>query len=146
MRRFILPVAAILLTAACGSSDPGTSTVNEPARTSTGSSRSAAAPEHGASPAAKPKPSPTSSEKECPAVGDVIVWMKVKGIPDSAQLLGGNGYPNCQSTFDMVRSTSPNVPGACTEAAWVSDNPGYDADATPAKRPKHVQVAVGPAC
>ncbi len=46
----------------------------------------------------------------------------------------------------MVQRTSPNVPGACTEAAWASDNPGYNADATPAKRLKKVQVAVGPAC
>ncbi|MFI6662511.1 hypothetical protein ACIBL8_44200 [Streptomyces sp. NPDC050523] len=79
-------------------------------------------------------------------MGDVILWMKVPGIPDSAQVLGGNGYPNCESTFDTVRRTSPKVPGACTEAAWASDNPGYNADATPAKRLKKVQVSVGPAC
>ncbi|MGW1808242.1 hypothetical protein [Streptomyces sp. NPDC002078] len=79
-------------------------------------------------------------------MGDVILWMRVRGVPDQAQRLGGNGYPNCQSTFDMVRQTSPTVPGACTEAAWASDNPGYNADATPAKRLKNVQVSVGPAC
>lgn len=145
MRRFLVPIAAVLLTAACGSSDPGTTTAKEPAGTPTTSSHSAVAPVRSASPTVKPKASP-SPKKECPTVGDVIVWMKVKGVPDSAQMLGGNGYPNCQSTFEMVRKTSPNVPGACTEAAWASDNPGYDADATPAKRPKHVQVAVGPAC
>ncbi|MEU0253299.1 hypothetical protein ABZ299_12485 [Streptomyces sp. NPDC006184] len=78
-------------------------------------------------------------------MGDVFVWMRVAGVPDSAQRLGSSGYP-CESTLDTVRRTSPTVDGACTEAAWASDNPGYDADATPAKRLKNVQVSVGPAC
>ncbi|MEU8688831.1 hypothetical protein [Streptomyces sp. NPDC048665] len=149
MRRFILPIAAILLTAACGSGGTvhaAPASKAAPARTPVKTHDSATTPAHSTSPAAKAKPSPSSSAKECPTVGDVIMWMRVSGIPDSAQVLGGNGYPNCESTFDMVQRTSPNVPGACTEAAWASDNPGYNADATPAKRLKKVQVSVGPAC
>lgn len=151
MRRFIVPIAAVLLTAACSSGTPKPTLtahdpIGKPAKSSPSSSHSAAAPTHTARTAAKPKPSPSKSAKECPAVGDVIVWMKVPGVPDSAQVLGGNGYPNCESTFTTIQRTSPNVAGACTEAAWASDNPGYDADATPAKRLKKVQVAVGPAC
>ncbi|WP_159039637.1 hypothetical protein [Streptomyces sp. TP-A0356] len=148
MRRFILPIAAILLTAACGpgamnaTPSPAHASSQQPAE----SSHSAAVNTPSASHSAKSNPSRSASPKECPSVGDVILWMKVPGVPDSAQVLGGNGYPNCESTFDMVQRTSPNVPGACTEAAWASDNPGYNADATPAKRLKKVQVAVGPAC
>lgn len=94
--------------------------------------------------AAAPKaaPSPTG----CDPGPDVIVWYRVPTLQDEAQLLGSRGYPNCSSTFDMIQSTSPTDPGECTEAAWASDNPGYDADATPAKRLKKVQVSVGPAC
>ncbi|MFF0127320.1 hypothetical protein ACFYTG_16560 [Streptomyces mirabilis] len=149
MRRIILPIAAILLTAACGSGNTvhaAPASKAAPARTPVKSHSSAATPTHSAPRAAKPKPSPSTSPKECPSVGDVILWMKVPGVPDSAQVLGGNGYPNCESTFQTVQRTSPNVPGACTEAAWASDNPGYNVDATPAKRLKKVQVAVGPAC
>ncbi|WP_327401995.1 hypothetical protein OG194_18845 [Streptomyces sp. NBC_01288] len=145
MRRFILPIAAILLTAACSSGTPRPAvTADDPVGTPKPIKHAAATPTHSATPAAKAKPSP--SAKECPAVGDVVLWMKVPGVPDSAQVLGGNGYPNCESTFQTVQRTSPTVPGACTEAAWASDNPGYNADATPAKRLKKVQVSVGPAC
>lgn len=63
-----------------------------------------------------------------------------------AEVLGSYVVATCQTTFDMVKTTSPTEAGACTEAAWASDNPGYNADADPAKRPKDVQVAIGPAC
>jgi hypothetical protein len=93
---------------------------------------------------AKPKPKPKATD--CGPGRDVYVWMKVDGVEPQAQELGD--YSNCgrQSTFDMIRTTSPTDPGACTEAAWASDNPGYNADADPAKRLKHVQVSIGPAC
>lgn len=149
VRRYVLPIAAVLLTAACSSGTPKpTVTAHDPMGKPKGSHSTA--PRAGSTPrkvkvapsrTAKPKPS-----KDCPAVGDVFVWMKVPGVPDTAQALGGNGYPNCESTFTTIQRTSPNVPGACTEAAWASDNPGYDVDATPAKRLKKVQVSVGPAC
>lgn len=150
MRRIVLLVPAILLTAACSSGTPTPTLtahdpVGKPAKATATSSHSAT-PTQKAQSAAKPKPSSSKSPKECPAVGDVFVWMKVPGVPDTAQALGGNGYPNCESTFTTIQRTSPNVPGACTEAAWASDNPGYDVDATPAKRLKKVQVSVGPAC
>lgn len=67
-------------------------------------------------------------------------------MPDTAQELGD--YTSCgqEPTFDFIRKTSPTTDGTCTEAAWVSDNPGYNPDAEPAKRLKGVKVAVGPAC
>ncbi|MGW4047340.1 hypothetical protein [Streptomyces sp. NPDC004721] len=52
----------------------------------------------------------------------------------------------CENTFQLLQHTSPTEAGDCTEAAWASDNPGYDADAIPAARLKKVQVAIGPAC
>ncbi|MET8102417.1 AAA family ATPase [Streptomyces sp. NPDC005236] len=142
------PIAAVLLTAACGSG--AVNDTSAPTRTAsklpTNHRASAAAPARSSSPAAKAKTTPSASAKACPTVGDVIVWMRVASIPDSAQLPGGNGYPHCESTIATVQQTSPNVAGSCTEAAWASDNPGYDADTTPARRLKEMQVSVGPAC
>lgn len=126
MRRFILPISAILLTAACGSS-----------------STPAAAPAKSPTSATRSEPSPT---KDCGQLRDVDVWMKVPGLPDSAQVLGSYGGADCGSTFEMLESTSPTEAGYCTKAAYASDNPGYDADKSPAAPLKKVQLSVGPAC
>lgn len=72
--------------------------------------------------------------------------MKTPGVTDSAQTLGNYNLATCESTFKYLQETSPTGAGNCTEAAWASDNPGYNADADPAPRPKKVQVAIGPAC
>ncbi|MEU8591330.1 hypothetical protein AB0C59_30700 [Streptomyces sp. NPDC048664] len=146
MRRFILPVAAIALTAACTSGNtthaaPASS--GAPTRTLVESHSSTAepGPVHRT---AKPKSSTT--DDPCLPTRDVILWMKVPGIPDSAQVVGEYDLTHCEPTFQNITHTSPTEPGYCTEAAWASDNPGYDADARPAKHLKKVQVTVGPAC
>ncbi|MFJ8349739.1 hypothetical protein ACIQ9J_25925 [Streptomyces sp. NPDC094153] len=136
MRRFVLPISAVLLTAACGSS--AGPAVSRPAARS---HRPAAS--HATSHPNAPAP---SSTENCGPVRDIDVWMKVPGLPDSAQVLGSHGPGGCESTFEMLRMTSPTQAGYCTKAAYASDNPGYDADATPAARLKKVQMAVGPAC
>lgn len=93
----------------------------------------------------KPKPN-TKATKDCTPSRDVYVWMRVPGVPDSAQELGDYSACGQQPTFDMIRDTSPTTEGTCTESAWVSDNPGYNPDAEPAERLKKVQVSIGPAC
>ncbi|MER7182930.1 hypothetical protein ABT404_26250 [Streptomyces hyaluromycini] len=153
MRRTVLSIAAILLlTAACKS---GTTTHNaaahSPTPKATQSSHTAAAPSHSASPAAKSKakPKPSHTTKGCSHTSptrDVLVWYKTPGLPNSAQVLGNYDLVLCETTFQSLTHTSPTGAGYCTEAAYASDNPGYDAEATPAKRLKKVQVAVGPAC
>ncbi|MFE3522235.1 hypothetical protein ACFXOD_11675 [Streptomyces sp. NPDC059161] len=137
MRRFILPIAAILLTAACAGSKP------QPIPAFP-ASRSPAASSSGAAGVAKAKPS--ASSKECPPTRDIIVWVKVPDVPASAQELGNYNAATCESTFTWLEQTSPKEAGDCLEAAWASDNPGYNVDAEPAPRLKKVQVAVGPAC
>lgn len=101
-----------------------------------------------ATPTTKPpaKPAPKKTSKGCGKNRDVDVWYKAPGLPDSAQVLGSYNAATCQSTFQMLKSTSPTGAGYCTEAAWASDNPGYNADAEPAKRLKDVQVSVGAGC
>ncbi|MCF1510104.1 hypothetical protein [Streptomyces glomeratus] len=149
MRRFILPIAAILLTTACGGSGGHSASASahaSPRSAAKKSSHVAAAPTKSASNAAKQKPKPSRSSKTCEPTRDVIVWYKTPELPDSAQVLGNYYVATCETTFQSLTHTSPTGAGYCTEAAWASDNPGYNADATPAKRLKKVQVAVGPAC
>ncbi|MFD8722369.1 hypothetical protein ACFV2H_31435 [Streptomyces sp. NPDC059629] len=108
------------------------------------SKHTAAAPTYTASHAAKPKPS--SSTKDCPPTRDIIVWVKAPGAPAYAQELGNYNLETCESTFKWLQRTSPTDAGNCTEAAWASDNRGYNVDADPAPRLKKVQMFVGPAC
>ncbi|MFF7192659.1 hypothetical protein ACFZAM_02935 [Streptomyces sp. NPDC008079] len=131
------PTVAAPVTPAATETTAATATTTRPAPKATAPAVTASA-----KPKARVKPTQTG----CGPIRDVIIWMKVPGIPDSAQVVGNWNQATCKDTFDTLPDESPIGPGFCTEAAWVSDNPGYDADATPAKRPKKVQAAVGPAC
>ncbi|WP_405671443.1 hypothetical protein [Streptomyces sp. NBC_01530] len=150
MRRYILPIAAVLLTAACGGSGGHTTSASSHASRQPAAKRSHATtvPRKSASSAAKPKPKPSHSSKGCnlSPTRDVILWYKTPGLPNSAQVVGNYDLMRCETTFKSLPSSSPTQAGYCTEAAWASDNPGYNADATPAKSLKKVQVSVGPAC
>ncbi|MEU9077857.1 hypothetical protein [Kitasatospora sp. NPDC048538] len=68
------------------------------------------------------------------------------GLPPSSELLGAYAIATCEPTFENLERTAPKEPGYCTQAAWASDNPGYDTDVTPAPPLKKVQVFFGPAC
>ncbi|WP_159047610.1 hypothetical protein [Streptomyces sp. WM6378] len=143
MRRTVLPIAVILLAAACsgGPSKP-TGTVHDPGGPApTSSATVPAGSAHGGG-----KLKPSASAGHCPPTRDIIVWTKAPGVPDLAQELGNFNALTCESTFKWLQHTSPTGDGYCTEAAWASDNQGYNTDAEPAKRLKKVQVAIGPAC
>ena len=144
MRRFILPIAAVLLTAACSSGTPRpTLTAHDPGGPAT-PSHSAEAPASSAQAAAKPKPS--VSAKNCPQADDILVWTKVPDVPAMAQFLGAYNAATCEPTMEWLKHASPTQDGDCTEAALSKDNPGYNTDAEPAARLKKVQVAIGPSC
>lgn len=104
---------------------------------------------HAASPAAQPAtsaPAPDAPTCALAKAPDVYVRYVVPGIPSDAQELGGVDEVNCQSTLDYIRKTSPTGPGYCTQVALVSDNPGYNAEVSPAKPLKKVIEAVGAGC
>lgn len=107
----------------------------------------ASAPPHASSPAphtsATPAPDPTCT---LPDTQDLLVRYTVPGLPDSAQVLGEVDLGNCTPTLDCLARTSPRGDGYCTEVAWASDNPGYNADATPAPPLKKVIEAIGGGC
>lgn len=77
---------------------------------------------------------------------DMIVWYKVPGLPDSAQVLGGWSPGTCKLSVDQIMQGSSMGPDYCTVIARASDNPGYNADAIPAKPLKHVIEEVGAGC
>jgi hypothetical protein len=127
-----IATAALLALAGCSSNTiPTSSATTQPATSATATT-----------PQATPSPKPTS----CPPTRDVIVWMRIPGSPNAAELHGNYFQRTCQTTFEWVKETSGTDTGDCTEAAWASDNPGYNVDATPAPRLKKVQVSVGPGC
>jgi hypothetical protein len=136
------PVAVVSATTS-QSAKPRPSSVTTPAKAK-------AAPK--AKPRAVPTPKPKATKAQpspqpsCSETRDLIVWYVVPTLPDSAQELGNYNLATCETTLQELQDASPTGPGYCTEAAWVSDNPGYDADATPAKEPKDVVLSVGPAC
>lgn len=137
MRRIVVLAVAIALGAAGCSS---------------GTSKPAAAPPTSVASTATPPAAQTISNSPAPAEtcatplpdrGDVIEWQREPGVPDSANELGGTDPEHCNWTFDTLKTSSPTGSGYCTEAAWASDNPGYDPNATPAPRLKKVQVVIG---
>lgn len=77
---------------------------------------------------------------------DVIVRTVAPGLPAAAQVIGDVDLAQCRPTMDTLPAESPHEAGYCTQAAYADDNPGYNADATPARRLKKVVVSVGPAC
>lgn len=141
MRRIaLLAVVVGLGLAACSSSasKPAAAPVSQPP--STTASAQAVAPTQASSTA---EAASTSSTCNLPDRGDIIEWQKAPGVADSAIELGGTDPAHCVLTFDSLKTSSPTGAGYCTQAAWASDNVGYDPDATPAPRLKKIQVSIG---
>lgn len=152
----IATTAAVLALAACSSSTKTTASGDQATNPTVGmstvkvittspapaASRPAATKAGKASKSATPSDNPTP----CGPNRDIVVRYKVPGLEDSAQILGSWEIGTCKSTFDSLQQTAPKDAGYCTWAAYGSDNPGYNADETPAKPLKKVVLAVGPAC
>ena len=78
-----------------------------------------------------------------PDKGDVIVREIFPNVPIDAMELGGTDPERCVWTMDSLKTSQPAGPGYCSQVAWASDNPGYNADAVPAPPLKKVQVTIG---
>jgi hypothetical protein len=104
----------------------------------------------------KPKGSSINAEADAcdnrqNASGDIYVWMLVPGIQAEAQELGGEwrwdyATNKCLTSVQLTLAAAPTNPGTCTQVGYVADNPGYDPNATPAKRLNVLAGEVGPAC
>jgi hypothetical protein len=85
------------------------------------------------------------------ASGDIYLRMKSPGTATVAQELGGewiwdHSTSKCLTSVQWMIATAPQVPGSCTWVGYVSDNPGYAVNATPAPRLSNVVASSGPSC
>jgi hypothetical protein len=86
-----------------------------------------------------------------PSGGQIYVRMLVPGLATTAQELGGewvwdHTYNKCLSSVPRIITTAPMTAGNCTQVGYVSENPGYDPNITPALPIKNVVAQAGPAC
>lgn len=143
MRCTATAVAAVFALALAGCS----SSVSKPAAAPVPPSRAAGVASTATPPGVPSTSQPAVAVETCatplPDRGDIIEWQREPGLPDSALELGGTDPEHCKLTFDMLQTSSPTGAGYCTQAAWLSDNPNYSVEATPAPPLKKVQVTIG---
>ena len=86
-----------------------------------------------------------------PASRDIYVRIIKPGSSTEAQRLGGQWRwdrltGKCLTAVHFMTATAPRRAGHCTQVGYVTDNPGYDPNATPASALPHIAAQVGPAC
>ena len=86
-----------------------------------------------------------------PASRDIYVRTIKRGRTTEAQRLSGQWRWNhltgkCLTAVRFMTATAPRTAGHCTQVGYVTDNPGYDPNATPASPLPHIAAQVGPAC
>jgi hypothetical protein len=72
------------------------------------------------------------------------------GIQWTAQELGGewlwnSSFDKCLTSVQLIIAAAPLSAGNCTQIGYVTDNPGYDPNATVAAPLTHVATQAGPA-
>jgi hypothetical protein len=86
-----------------------------------------------------------------PLGGQIYVRMVVPGLATTAQELGGEWNwdhvsNQCDDSVAWIIATAPMTAGNCTQVGYVSQNPGYNPNATPARPLRSVAAQAGPAC
>jgi hypothetical protein len=96
-----------------------------------------------------------SAEHACgerpPASRDIYVRIIKPGTSPEARQLGGRWRwdhvtGKCLTAVHFMTATAPRSAGHCTQVGYVTDNPGYDPNATPAPPLPHTAAQAGPAC
>jgi len=96
-----------------------------------------------------------SAERACgerpPASRDIYVRIVKPGKSPEAQRLSGKWRwdritGKCLTAVHFMTATAPRSAGHCTQVGYVTDNPGYRPDATPAPPLPHIAATGGPAC
>ena len=143
----LLAIGAVLLitvTAACasgGRGKPGNQTL----------SAASAAAARAASLANSVKSAKHACAERPPASRDIYVRIIKPGTSPEVRKLGGKWRwdhvtSKCLTAVHFMSATAPRSAGHCTQIGYVTDNPGYDASATPAPRLPHTAAQAGPAC
>jgi hypothetical protein len=86
-----------------------------------------------------------------PAGAELYVRTSEPGTQAIAQEIGGEwGWDyttsQCLDAMDDTIATAGTASGECTQAGYVADNPGYDANAVPAPALSNVADEAGPGC
>lgn len=89
--------------------------------------------------------------KRRPASRDIYVRIIKPGTSPAARKLGGRWRwdhvtGQCLTAVRFMTATAPRSAGHCTQVGYVTDNPGYDPNATPAPFLPHTAAQAGPAC
>ena len=129
--------------------------LSAPAQPTPQTARSSAAPASKTKPMSNPGSKLDAEENACDnrtnASGDIYVWLLVPRTQAVAQELGGewrwdSETNKCLPSVQLMLAATPTNPGTCTQVGYVADNPGYDVNATPARRLKVLAGERGPAC
>jgi hypothetical protein len=91
--------------------------------------------------AAATTPGPT-----CAPGPDMLERVVIPGLPATTQDLGSVNLGTCQTLIQSLPAEAGTEAGECTTIAWLSDNPNYDVNATPAPPLKKIQASAGPGC
>ena len=152
-RNVILLVLAAILVIGVISSALGTGS-GESSKSATAavlSARSAKASANASSRAKEIVKAEDACDNRPSASGDIYVRMITPGGASQAQQLGGewrwdHATNKCLTSVQLMVATAPRSAGNCTQVGYVSDNPGYDVNATVAPPLMHVVAQAGPAC
>jgi hypothetical protein len=96
-----------------------------------------------------------SAERACgerpPASRDIYVRIIKPGTSPKARKLAGrwrwdHATGKCLTAIHFMTATAPRSDGHCTQVGYVTDNPGYDPNATPAPPLRRTAAQAGPAC
>lgn len=77
---------------------------------------------------------------------DYIERTTQPGLQAQAIEVGNVDLSACADTLTTFQAEAGQADGECTTIALASRNPGYDANATPARPLRHVIMSAGPGC
>ncbi|OBG27346.1 hypothetical protein A5672_05340 [Mycobacterium alsense] len=80
-----------------------------------------------------------------PTTDDLIIWRRVPGAVDRAEIVSSADLYTCRPMLDELRGPALGLsePGYCTKVAWRTDNPGYSTLISPTIPLKKVFYQVG---
>jgi hypothetical protein len=96
--------------------------------------------------ASTPAASPSTATCKLKTAFDYLVRTTSPDLAASAQEIGNVDLANCTPFLQDFTQTAGTASGECTTIALASDNPGYNADASPAPPLRKVIQSAGPGC